>query len=383
MRLKRLLGMCLAVMIVISSISSLAMGRGDDLKGHWSEGVFRSYMEQTFIKGYEDGSIRPDGDITRAEFSAIVNRVIRPVLIANKEFPDVEDGAWYENEILKAATIGYMDVYDSEGNFRPDQRISREEAAVAITELMKFSTSDPTVLKGFEDGSEVDEKAVAAMSALVEAGLLIGDNGKLTPDKILTRSEMVTLLDRLFGTVYNMPGVYTGTLEGNVTIASEDVVLKDMVVKGNLYLAEGIGYGKLEVNNLTVKGDVIVKGVEKEVLTKGAAIEGQITVVSSEGAVALFDNVVALGQPEKTTSVKKNDSSNDEDTDSDEETLENQINVIASFEEGVPTFVLEADSILNVVAEGATEGTQALKVTYPVADFPSVKFMPGMPFDIW
>ena len=75
------------------------------------------------IRSYYD---KPDAFITRAEFAALVNNVICPQEMLDIRFEDVKDGIWFEEDVKKAATIGYMEGYQSGKIFSPNDLITRQ-----------------------------------------------------------------------------------------------------------------------------------------------------------------------------------------------------------------------------------------------------------------
>ena len=80
----------------------------DDISGHWAEGYIANAVAKGWITGYEDGSFRPDQNITRAEVATIVNRMLNRFLHqegAHKDatnWPDNPNDAWYHLAITEA-----------------------------------------------------------------------------------------------------------------------------------------------------------------------------------------------------------------------------------------------------------------------------------------
>lgn len=81
----------------------------DEIKDHWAKDYIASAMDKNWLKGYEDKSIKPDNNITRAEFIAMVNRVkdrkvdSENILQGIKEFKDLNKNAWWYEDVVEAS----------------------------------------------------------------------------------------------------------------------------------------------------------------------------------------------------------------------------------------------------------------------------------------
>ena len=79
-----------------------------ELEGHWAEKDLMISINKGWLKGYEDGTLKPDREITRAEFVTLVNRILdRKVIEENilseiREFKDLEKSKWYYEDIVEA-----------------------------------------------------------------------------------------------------------------------------------------------------------------------------------------------------------------------------------------------------------------------------------------
>lgn len=106
-------------------------GEYSDVADDWYTNYVNFLSGRGVITGYEDGSFRPDNNITRREFTAMITR-LGEVLEANGAgFPDVEDTDWAVNNIYTAAASGLVNGYE-DGTFRPDNNITRAEAVKIV-----------------------------------------------------------------------------------------------------------------------------------------------------------------------------------------------------------------------------------------------------------
>ena len=114
--------------------SSMAFATGTNEGGHWAEDSIMSWVNKGYVKGYADGSFRPENDITRAEFISIVNRAFEFKEESEVTYKDVTASHWAYNEFKKASAAGYIVGFE-DGTFRPNNKISRQEVAAIITRL--------------------------------------------------------------------------------------------------------------------------------------------------------------------------------------------------------------------------------------------------------
>ncbi|HMM07354.1 MAG TPA: S-layer homology domain-containing protein [Clostridiales bacterium] len=95
-------------------------------------------VEEGSIKGYPDGTMRPDRPITRAELITVINRVFHySAKDSNVRFKDVSSSQWFYEEVLKANGVGYINGYPDQ-TFRPQRNVTKEETCAFITRLVNI-----------------------------------------------------------------------------------------------------------------------------------------------------------------------------------------------------------------------------------------------------
>ena len=241
----------------------------DDTKGHWAESVLKQWQADGLLKGYEDGSLKPNLKITRAEFAVLINKSFGLSNTGEIAFKDVKPTDWYYSDIAKATSAGYITGY-TDYTFKPNKSLTREEMAVIIYSLLKLKESSTPV--SFTDTVASHEWSKSKISAVVEAGLMVGYDHKFSPLTNATRAEAVSLLDRALKlskshttVVYDKAGNYgpeTGvaTVTGNVYINAPGVVLSNTIITGDLLIGDGVGKGDVTLKNVTVKGTTTING---------------------------------------------------------------------------------------------------------------------------
>lgn len=164
-----------------------------DVGDHWGKDWIVYGVDNGYLNGYPDGTFKPDAPVTRAEFAAIINRALGITGRDDADFTDVDKDEWYAADVERAVYAGLINGYE-DGSFRPDNHISREEAAAVLSRLVT-----PAVEKGdvsvFKDASDIDDWAKDAVAAVTAKKLFGGDQfGMITPKGELTRAEAAKLL---------------------------------------------------------------------------------------------------------------------------------------------------------------------------------------------
>ena len=153
------------------------------------------HEHSAYLKGYGNGLFKPDKEITRAEMATILSRVITREAVTNApHFTDVNPSHWAAKAIAQTAVMGLMKGYP-DGKFRPEQPITRAEAAKVISLL----TTAPQV-KGAGYTDTTGNWAEADIRIAQGAGILRGyTDGTFHPSASLTRAEAAAVVNRLLG----------------------------------------------------------------------------------------------------------------------------------------------------------------------------------------
>ena len=153
-----------------------------------------------YIMGYPDGTVQPEGEITRAEACTIFFRLLtdssRDYYFARtNDYSDVNRGDWFNNAISTLSNAGIVTGYN-DGTFRPNQPITRGEMAKIIANFanLKYGGKTFTDLAGHWSKSYVE---LAAGNGWI-AGY---PDGSFRPDQKITRAETVTMINRVLDRV--------------------------------------------------------------------------------------------------------------------------------------------------------------------------------------
>ena len=253
---------------LLMAITATASAQPADISGHWAEAQIQSWLDEGLASGYPDGTFKPNREVSRAEFVAMVNRAFGIESEgALSGFADVKEGQWFYADVMAAKAKGYFGGYP-DGTFKPQNSISRQEAASSLARLLNLDQTTQ-VLEQFEDSAQIPQWSRGSVGALVENGLMGGyPDNTFKPTRSITRAEAVATLDRarnIEKRLFDKAGTYgpaagTKTIRGNVTISAAGVTLRNTVITGDLLLAESIGDGDVTLKNVTVKGTTTVAG---------------------------------------------------------------------------------------------------------------------------
>ena len=152
-----------------------------------------------YIKGYPDGTVRPEASLTRAEAAAILYRVMEKSCVErfhaeSSSFRDVPDGKWYTTYVATLEKAGVI-VDSKDGNFRPNDAITRAELASMLAQFANV-TGGTTLF------SDVPTTHWAAdyIAAAVRSGWIQGyPGGTFRPEQTIKRAEMTAMVNRALG----------------------------------------------------------------------------------------------------------------------------------------------------------------------------------------
>jgi len=170
-----------------------------DTKGHWAEKAILEAVSSGLVRGYSDGTFRPDATVTRAEFAVLLARAVKLNGSGGGELPftDREQiGKWAAEAVARVLEAGIVHGY-GDGSFRPGAAIGRAEMFVMLARALKLSV-DAGAGTAFADDADIPGWAKASVSAAAREGLALGDGGnRFAPMQGATRAEAVVLLLRV------------------------------------------------------------------------------------------------------------------------------------------------------------------------------------------
>ena len=274
-----------AVLAASMAMSVTAFGAPTDIQGHWAQNTINKWVDKGDISGYPDGTFRPNNMITRAEFVVLVNNAMGYSKSGYAYFSDVPNHYWGKNAIQTGVAAGYISG-DGDGTFRPNDPVTRQEAAAMISRILGLKQNDSRAYR-YTDSYAISNWAKGVVGAVSEAGIMAGyPDGSFGPNKVLTRAEAVLALDK---TMNYKPG---DKEEDKEETKKEDMLLtqsklEDTTVTGDLTISDRLGTKTITLEDVTVKGKLIVDGggeiILKDCNIKEMVMDQKDTAVKASG----------------------------------------------------------------------------------------------------
>jgi hypothetical protein len=166
-----------------------------DIAGHWAEASIIRAVNGGIVKGYTDGTFKPNATVTRAEFSVMLMNALKPQEAgAELTFTDSSKiGAWAQKAVAQAVQAGIISGY-TDGTFRPNTFVTRTEMAVMIANALELSI-EGNATTSFADDQAIPVWAKGSVEALKKLGIVKGTtNNQFNPNTQATRAEVVISL---------------------------------------------------------------------------------------------------------------------------------------------------------------------------------------------
>ncbi len=283
--LKRAISMVILILfLAIFSVHAVAAAPLADVTNHWAKDEVNYLVEKEIIAGYPDNTYKPQNNVTRAEFYRIINQVIGYTSVAEIHFNDIKQNDWHYNEVAKGVAAGY--IFEKSGeNIEPNKSITREEVARIIGVTFGLHENAKAAEK-FADATQIADWTKGYIGALQTKQIVSGyPDNTFKPQGLITRAEVATIIKNASGEIVNKNGEYKFDVKGNLLVNMSNVILKDTVIEGDLYLTEGVADGDVTFDNISVEGDTYIRGGgEKSITIKNSKLQ-QLITNKSDGKV--------------------------------------------------------------------------------------------------
>ena len=270
MKHKRILAMLLAVAsclsLAVSASAASTARKATDFKDFdrnaWYADAVSAAVDNGLLYGKSSTIIDPNGDMTRAEMAAIINRSFGCYKTADiSQYKDVSKSKWYYKDVALAVQMGTYNGRSSSA-MAPDAPISRQEAMTVVARALEldYDAYSKTDLSAFSDRDKISTWALPYVRAMVGADYIHGRGKILAPLDNITRAEFAQIFYNIIGTYIVSKGTYDKDIKGSVLIRTDDVELKNLTVDGDLIIGCGAADGKITLDNVTIKGRLLVWG---------------------------------------------------------------------------------------------------------------------------
>lgn len=163
------------------------------LKEHWAYNALLYAVDEGIINGFDDGTIKPDEALTRAQLAAMVVRIYGNNEKSDlSEFTDLSRDSWYYDYFSEAVA---MNVFygDGSGYMYPEKEITRQETFAVMQRVLKLE--EVTGSTDFSDDIDIAAWARGAVKALKQNNYISGDeNNCINPQQCITRAEFAQII---------------------------------------------------------------------------------------------------------------------------------------------------------------------------------------------
>ena len=244
----------------------------DDIHGHWAEKTLQQFIDNGWIQG-DEGGIRPDSTITRAETATVVGAVEEYTEEADVSgYKDVAKTDWFYKQVAKIVKANVM-VGVGDNKWAPQGDVTREQAAVIMCKLNDVSVDTKANAAdiraqlsklGYTDANAVSDWAAPYILAAVQNGYMSGyPDHTLRSGNNITRAEAIVMLDKAGATeqfayvTMNVPYDDFYKAEGVTAVDGVDAVTSATMKKSRMNTADGLTAGTYYKTAEDEKSDAI------------------------------------------------------------------------------------------------------------------------------
>lgn len=244
----------------------------DDIHGHWAEKTLQQFIDNGWIQG-DEGGIRPDSTITRAEMATVVDAVEEYTEEADVSgYKDVAKTDWFYKQVAKIVKANVM-VGVGDNKWAPQGDVTREQAAVIMCKLNDVSVDTKAnaadiraqlTKLGYTDANAVSDWAAPYILAAVQNGYMSGyPDHTLRSGNNITRAEAIVMLDKAGAAeeyayvTMNVPYDDFYKAEGVTAVNGVDAVTSATMRKSRMNTADGLTAGTYYKTAEDEKSDAI------------------------------------------------------------------------------------------------------------------------------
>lgn len=164
---------------------------------YWALPFITELSRRGIITGFEDGTFRPEQPLTRAEYAALLEKVLRNANQNPIAFSDIPAGFWGAPAVDEAVRSGFLKGYP-DATFQPNQPISKVQVLLSLVNGLQLpkSVNPNAPLQVFQDREQIPEWARPAVAAATESGVVVNypNRDQLNPNQPTTRAEVAAML---------------------------------------------------------------------------------------------------------------------------------------------------------------------------------------------
>jgi len=270
-----------------------------DINQHWATQYITDMSAVGLLKGYPDGTFKPNQQLTQAEALSLAVRVAdEDAVESDTELTEEDDSeladvpAWVRGDAGKAAKKGIIKL----NRFHSAKQASRAQTAVMVAKALGLEPVD-TADMPFKDGLLISREDVGYILALYEEGIIKGTpNGNFNPNSSITRAEMATILQKLL----EKSEIESVTLPETATVEQgKSVTLEAAVKYGDGTTDKEVTWSTSDAALATVENGVVTAASDAvgtvyitATATRGETIKSAVCAVTIVEAVPVISGVL-------------------------------------------------------------------------------------------
>jgi parallel beta-helix repeat protein len=167
-----------------------------DIQGHWAANFINGLAKQGLIGGFSDGTFKPDVEMTRAQYAALLVKAFNPAPKRDAiQFTDIAADFWAKDVIQQAYRSQFISGFPDK-TFRPNDNVQRVQVLVSVVSGLGLTASDPNALNKYDDNSAIPDYAKDEVTTATKKQIVVNypQLKKLNPTKNATRAEVAAIV---------------------------------------------------------------------------------------------------------------------------------------------------------------------------------------------
>lgn len=167
-----------------------------DIEDHWAEAFIQRLANLDLIKGFNDGSFRPDDPLNRGQYATLIAQIFHPrPLRPLTKFFDVTEDFGALSAINTAYQGGFLSGFPDQ-TFHPEQTLRKVNLIVSLAQGLGLPNGEEKYLTLYQDHRDIPPYAVEAIASATKAGIIINfpHTNLLQPKKEVTRAEAIAMI---------------------------------------------------------------------------------------------------------------------------------------------------------------------------------------------
>lgn len=199
-----------------------------DIQGNWAQAFIEALASRGIIRGFPDGTFRPNAPVTRAQFAAMIRQAFeQPLERPATQFSDIPANFWALDAIQEAYRMGFMEGYPN-NIFLPDQNIPRVQVLVALVSGLDLSApaqSTALLNQAFQDAAQIPDWAQSSVAAATVNQMVVNypNVAFLNPNQTATRADVAAFIYQALVSQNQLPQIPPTTVASRYIVGYEPI----------------------------------------------------------------------------------------------------------------------------------------------------------------